>query len=256
VLGNGIFNTMCNSATVWSSDSSLYFDGVHDFLKLTGQEDSFSGLNHAMSVSMWVRLAPHETLQDATFFQIYSRNNGKILFWWDSSAGRIYLQRWDHSGQLTNTTSVPRSGNALTNTHHTHLLFAINSGSMTIYVNGQLLDVGEASALPPWSSGVTHELYIGARHSGGESKDNFFSGWIHDVSIWSSRLSSSYIAEIYNEGEPSNVLELRSTDLKYYHNCSEKNFEYSDTPIPTLNLISSSNPILSGAIISRHDQIS
>tara|TARA_R110002074_G_scaffold308121_1_gene478995 strand:- start:517 stop:1281 length:765 start_codon:yes stop_codon:yes gene_type:complete len=254
MLGNGIFNSMYNSAIVWSSDNSIYFDGVNDFVELVGQEGSFDAITGDISVSMWVRLQPVEDHSDTTLFQIYSRSNGKIKLWWDVSAQKLQLIRWGNDGSNTQyiaadlTTQTIRSGN------HTHLGFRINGSGMQLFVNGSL-QVGLTSTIQSWTTGVAMDIYFGSEKTDGGNVE-FLNGWMHDITIWDTYLNQSSISEIYNEGEPSNVLELRHSKLKYYHNCSEKNFDSSQDPIPTVNLLSSSNPSLVGAIISRHDQIS
>ena len=253
MLGNGIFHGMYNPATVWSSDSSLYFDGVNDYARLVSGEGSFDEIAHSMTVSMWVRLKPSETYQDSLFFQIYSRDNGRLLFFWDANAERILLQRWDALGANVQTIGAPLTVSTITKLRHTNLLFVIASGSMTIFIDGDA-QPGLVATIPTWSTGQSQEMFFGAQYqSSGINK--FCSGWIHDISIWNTELPPNpSIAEIYNEGDPNNVLELRANNLWYYHTCSEKNFEQFDTPIPTKNYLSPNNPVLSGAIISRHDE--
>lgn len=255
MLGNGIFNSMYNSAVVWSSDSSIYFDGVNDSVKLIGQSGSFDTLIQDISVSMWVRFKAVETYSDATFFQIYSRNNGRILLWWEADTEKVYLMRWDESGSNVKTTSADLTVANLKSTNHTHLGFRIDSNGMELIINGQI-QIGLVAAIPTWQTGGVKELYFGVNKNFSGNSVNFLNGWIHDITIWNAHHTPAIFGEIYNEGEPSNVLELRFTNLKYYHNCSEKNFDSSQNPIPTVNQLSSNNPSLVGAIISRHDQIS
>lgn len=253
MLGNGIFNSMYNSAIVWSSDNSIYFDGVNDFVKLVGQEGSFDTIIDDISVSMWVKLQEVENYSDTTFFEIYSRSNGKIRLTWDASTEIIHLLRWDDTASNPVASQADLAAATLTSKSHTHLVFRINNSGMQLFINGSP-QVGFSSVIPSWGVNRTMDIHFGAEESSGPSK--LLNGWIHDISIWDTYFNQSIISEIYNEGEPSNVLELRSTNLKYYHNCSEKNFDSSQNPIPTVNLLSSNNPSLVGATITRHDQIS
>lgn len=256
MLGNGIFNSMYNSAIVWSSDSSIYFDGVNDSVKLVGQSGSFDELfsSNGMTVNMWVRFKDAETYSDSTFFQIYSRTNGRILLWWEASSQIVYLMRWDDAGSNVQTTSADLTIANLKSLSHTHLGFIIDSNGMQLVINGQH-QPGLVATIPQWGANRLYELYFGVDKNESGNQVNFLNGWIHDITIWDI-VNPGAIGEIYNENEPSNVLELRSTNLKYYHNCSEKNFDSSQDPIPTVNQLSSNNPSLVGAIISRHDQIS
>ena len=254
MLGNGVFNGMYNSATVWASDSSMYFDGVNDVASLVGTEGSFDELfsSDGMTVSMWVRLS---TTDDCSFFQMWSRTTGRILFFWDASAQKVYLSRSDNNNQNTQTQSANLATNTIGSTNHCHLVFRISNGSISIVVNSVL---GESlvDTVPIWSVGGAYEIYFGASKNTSNVFNKFSRGWIHDITIWNTHLPTSAINEIYNQGLPNNVLELKDNNLEYYQTCSEKNFESETEPIPTVNNISSNNPVLSGAIISRHDQIS
>ena len=126
---------------------------------------------------------------------------------------------------------------------------------MTIFIDGDS-QPGLVAAIPTWGTGQSQEMFFGARYQS-SGRDMFCSGWIHDISIWNIDLPTNpSITEIYNQGDPNNVLELRSNNLWYYHACSEKNFESETEQIPTVNNLSLNNPVLSGAIISRHDEVS
>lgn len=245
---------MYNSAIVWSSDNSIHFDGVNDYVKLVGQEGSFDTIIDDVSVSMWVRLQEVENYSDTTFFQIYSRSNGKIILWWDASTQILYLWRWNDLGSNLVVTQADIAAATLTSKSHTHLVFRINNSGMQLFINGSP-KIGFTSVIPSWGVNRTMDINFGVEENNG-SLGKFLNGWIHDISIWDTYLNQSTISEIYNEGEPSNILELRSTNLKYYHGCSEKNFDSSQNSIPTVNLLSSNNPDFRGATISRHDQIS
>ena len=55
MLGNGISHGMYNPATVWSSDTSMFFDGVNDVATYNASSDQ--NITNHFSVSLWFKAA-------------------------------------------------------------------------------------------------------------------------------------------------------------------------------------------------------
>ena len=254
MLGNGIFNGMYNPAAVWASDSSLYLDGVNDSAHLVGQESSFDNLVQTITVSMWVRLRPVESIVDTAFFQLWTRNNGTILFWYDVTDRIMKLERKDNNGANVQTTSATLENLRIQSQTHAHLAFRINASGMQIFINGSE-STGLSGTIPQWLTGNLYHLYLGVQTDDGDNRVKLCNGWIHDIAIWNAYLDAETLVDIYNENEPSNILELNRSDLKYYHRFSEHHSPV-DQAIATVNEISTNSLVLSGAIITPHDQIS
>ncbi|MHC5536888.1 FG-GAP-like repeat-containing protein [Singulisphaera rosea] len=89
---------------------------------------------------------------------------------------------------------------------------------LTLYVNGvqvaQSIGLGTLPSSAAISGGSDFDMLVGAQ--GGSEVSQFFGGYVGDLSIWPSALTSSQILALYGGGLPSTIAQTTPTDPGTY----------------------------------------
>ena len=180
--------TFVNDAT---RGQVLSLDGNDDYVDLTSQLASFSGLSQG-TISAWVKLT---ATGESTIFDIG-----------DGAANSTFVSLFVFNGQLNavianNGTEFLRvnSNNTINDGNWHHVSFTVNSAGNALYIDGNLAAstfVTGSSATTKFISDLstkTH-LYIGAYNDGAINGD--FLGNIDDLRIYDRALNGSEVATL------------------------------------------------------------
>lgn len=186
-LTNTTFSTIHHNGT-----HSAYFNGTSAHIS-NGATNLTTGT--AFSYSVWVRI-PSVVSADKTI--MVEANSGS-----DNPYSRLVLLGADvASAQLRNASasticSITGTTNISDDEWH-NLIFTVENGSQILYVDG----VSEGTpGTGTYTGGITTDLCtIGALiRSGGASQ--WFPGYIDELGMWSKVLTTTEVAEIYNNGK-------------------------------------------------------
>ena len=199
MLGNGISHGMYNPATVWSSDTSMYFDGVNDVA--TYNLGTGHNIHDHFSVSMGGKAG--EINADFSLFQIRigtsTKSDKRMKIWYRTSQQRLYVSRVGIGGEA----SIAKGVTIDQMQQGIHVCLAMeNSEEMVLYVNGQagsLVDTVSAN----WNEqSLDTHINIGA--SDEQAFGEYFNGWIRDITFFNGQINQQHIADVYNNAEPKN----------------------------------------------------
>jgi hypothetical protein len=187
----------------YDSIKSLSFDGTNEYL----DAGSFTGLTfastEAFSFSAWVYLDTLGSLRIVASNQRPSPNTDGFFFGTNTSNQFIfYLQ--GNSGsinriQLTSTTTI--SVNTWTHVCATKSTSSAAS-SVKIYIDNSsdtLTTVYDNLTVNPSVS----NMFLGARDRSGAQ--DFWTGYMDEISFWDKELTSGEVSEIYNSGCPNDL---------------------------------------------------
>ena len=215
MLGNGISHGMYNPATVWSSDTSMYFDGINDVA--TYNLGTGHNIHDHFSVSMWVKAG--EINADFSLFQIRigdsTKSTKRLKIWYRPSAQRLYVTRVGTGGEATivNGVTIAQMQQGV------HVCFAMeHSGEMELYVNeqvGSTVDIVSGN----WNEEPELATHINIGASDEQAFGEYFNGWIRDITFFSGQISTQQIADVYNNAEPKD----ESGSAALIHNWTSNN---------------------------------
>lgn len=266
MLGNGLVHGMYNPATVWASDTSIYFDGVNDYAKFTlSRTSDLDALVNSIQISVWVRIPAIGTVDHTILLLKQDDGDAYIKLWYDTSEEQLVLTRTDTNG--SNPISV----------NHNYPTALITGGSSGTYTNifataatdiltittsfaGAAVSTTSVTdgAGGEWDDASVMNIWLGLNEAGG---NNPMLGWISNLAIWNDAeaVETDGVADIFNLGEPKNELETQNEDLFIYHTASERAFS-SDGLKQTSTYTIASNIakvlVLNGAILTGHGQTS
>lgn len=215
MLGNGMSHGMYNPATVWSSDTSMYFDGVNDMA--TYSLGTGHNVHDHFSASMWVRAGEINT--DFSLFQIRighsTKSTKRLKVWYRPGTQRLHVTRVGIGGTTTITKGVALSQMQ----QGIHVCLAMeNSEEIVLYVDGQagsLVDTNSGN----WEENQTLATHINIGASEEQALGEYFNGWIRDVTFFSGQIGGEQVADIYNSAEPKD----QSGSAALLHNWTSNN---------------------------------
>ena len=179
-----------------SSNSSLSFDGVDDYVNIGDPDLLDFDYNEPFSVEVWVNISQ----APSPFYQIISKLNSSLQGWGfqifsDMKLGAYLSNDWGNNYIYTETTQSLSADNTW---HHVMLTYngSSDASGVNIYVDGSAMDVSVASN--SLSATITNDgnLWIGAYDPGYE----YFKGQMDEVAIWNNALAAAEITELYNSG--------------------------------------------------------
>jgi hypothetical protein len=149
----------------------------------------------AFSISLWVFARSFSS--SPAIFSNQSSGNGGYDFYL-TTGGQLHLQFFDgHSHNREVRTSA-----SLTTGRWYHVVYTdsgSNGASGKLYVNA----VEDTVAVS--STALSSIVYASSTRIGGDSYNEYFDGYIGEVSIWATELNSTQVAAIYNGGRPTNL---------------------------------------------------
>ena len=212
-LINGINGSPMNGASFGNdrfnnSNSSLYLDGVDDYLMLNNTFYGSAAIN-SLSYSVWFKipvLPPGSTTYTLS---------GKEGFW-----KTIYLNIYDDGmirfgGTSTNVYfGLNSPSGAVIPNQWNHLVITLSGGNLNMYLNGLNISTGSCAAANleyvfHASGNSTATNYIGAIHPVSPGVTNYFNGLIDDFGLWDRPLSACEISTLYL----SQIQSLNSTEI-------------------------------------------
>ncbi len=175
----GTSSTISQSATVTAQPDApvavndgfgLDFDGVDDYVAIA--DDPSLTMSNTMTMEAWIN---PDASANANRMIINKEGEYEVALFSDD---KIY---W----AFANTDpgwAWHDTGYTVTNGEWTHIAVTYDNGTVTTYVNGNVVDVYDGSGSIGDSYPVLNELRIGGRSN--DPADKFFDGQIDDVRIW------------------------------------------------------------------------
>ncbi|MFC1859349.1 LamG-like jellyroll fold domain-containing protein, partial [Thermodesulfobacteriota bacterium] len=168
------------------SGNALVFDGVDDYVDVTTNIPVDNLPEGEMTVSLWFRTTEKNV-------GIFSVDNGVLGVGAPGGHDRhLYLTDGNIAARLYNNEVITSSGTDYADGewHHIAYTFGGAAGGQKIYVDG-ILVVGGAKTLSDfdWQDG----LNIGFSN---DAADQYFKGYMDEVSIWDSGFSQSRVADL------------------------------------------------------------
>ena len=211
MLGSGLVHGMYNPATVWSSDTGMYFDGVNDNAVVQLPSEILNGF----TISMWVK-TPNETYLDspgdpnAIIFAIkqgIGKSTGPFLeaYYKDDGTDKIIINRTNAGA--TSAHLVDGSFNDADWQADFHFVLSVTPAEMVGYKNGVKFTGSQASSSGDWnlSSELIAEnyyLHFGHQNNPNGANQNFSEYHIHDINVWGGVIPQQRVTNVYNNGEP------------------------------------------------------
>ena len=184
----------------FAADYSLSFDGTNDYVEVPF--DASMNPTADFTVNAWVKTGGSSTWQSAVTSRSATTTCDDTP---NLSAGyMLYIQpdeEWSFwNGNCTNNTwaQINTKVDVNLNTWQMQTITYDQSGTMmSLYVDGVLIGNNNSHELKPNGD---RPLRIGAGRTNA-SAAYFFNGLIDEVGVWSSKLSSEEIVQLYNSGE-------------------------------------------------------
>lgn len=216
-----------HSATSWSNDYALDYDGVNDYVRgsITG-----SIPNRTFTVSMWVRIDA-TTKHNMSFYSFVGTagtiTNDRLLIYYNSGVNRLIVQfrrgsdgaQYIQAYPLHDSTNATVSGVTNSSTGwvasqrgntdaqgFTHLCFAIDqtqssaANGIKTYWNGSQLTYSVANTATCNTGLNCNYMSIGDNPSSSTAPSLPMEGVIDEVYLYSSQLSSTNVSTIYGYG--------------------------------------------------------
>ncbi len=183
------------------SEESLYFDGSTEYVTM-GDVLGYDRLD-SFSLSVWIKTT------GASEFLIGKQNGGSPYTGYGLSLNASGLVLFE----MTNTTSTNWiqvvTTLSVNDDQWYHLCVTYDGSSsasgVTIYINGEVASITTLNDSLTASIATTNEFRIGSRDSGVYAVGN-----IDESSIYNIELSAAQVGDIYNGGDPTNLLGLTS----------------------------------------------
>ena len=253
MLGNGIVHGMHNPATVWSSDTSLFFDGVNDHAKfpLAKATSDTNRLANSIHISLWLNVGSLDASVDPTIFMLNedASDEAYLMVWYDTSAEQIKVTRTDTAGSNPVTVSHGYVGELIVGSF-TNIHVKVLDDAMTITTTGSSgVSATTGAGSGEWDDGKVMTIWLGSNLAGGNGP---LDGRISNLAVWRSVDTGTIeVTDVFNNGEPKNELETTNASLFLYYTASEKNFEDSGVShVVTYTQHEDKKMVLSGAFIT------
>jgi len=207
MLGGGLAHGMYNPATVWSSDTGLYFDGVNDNALAIFPNEILNGF----TISMWVK-TPNETYSNnagdpnAAIFGLrrgIGKSSGPFLtaYYKDDGTDRININRTNAGN--TGINEVYGTFDDDDWEADFHLVVSVTPAQIVGYINGSAFTTNQAGSSGDWDvEEGNYYLHFGHLNPASGASISFSEYHIHDINIWQGVLGSGEVASVYNNGEP------------------------------------------------------
>jgi len=193
-----------------ANNYSMSFDGSNDYIDIgTDLKSTFDGAT-AFTISAWFK------------YDTANPNYSTIIQQEYTAAGDNYLA----TVRLTNT-STPQISNrnvTLTDTtalnsgqwYHIVSVFDGSSQTLTMYIDGSQVTQNISAGSSMLTSAAGSKCIIGAN----ANNDRFLDGFIDEVAIWDTALTSTQVSEIYNATGTNLTKDLTTvsgSNLKYWN---------------------------------------
>lgn len=174
------------------NEKSLLFDGVDEHLDCGTDTDIQFVKENEFSISFWMRTSGNSTNHIVGNWIPF--DGWRIRM---DSDGKMAVQFQGTSGARVQTTVA-----AYNDDTWRHFLITYKAGTITWYVNGSSVSsTNDSDALGAGEGGETSSLTIAA-HS---SSDQYFQGYVDEVSIFNAELNSEDATRLYNSGVPTDL---------------------------------------------------
>jgi len=192
----------------------LQFDGVDSYVSIP---DDVSTQVSSVTVSAWIK----GNSGSGTNIKILSKRNNLTFYFLGLSAKKPYIG----IGNGTSNDGLTWA-NEINNTtwHFLVLSFDATSKLTKLYVDGQgisktiLYNIGDLSSRP---------VVIGGENPVGTTYNNFYQGYIDDVRIYNSAISTAQIKQNYVAGITKLLAKNQITKQEYDHRIAELEFNIS-----------------------------
>ncbi|MES2240037.1 MAG: HYR domain-containing protein [Bacteroidota bacterium] len=223
--GTGSFSNVNNSKSAFNSSAGTYvlrwtvagctddvqvilencnvidFDGNNDFVNFSNNHN----LNSSFTINVWVK--PGTQPASGTNIQtIFSKRNGD-----DLSTTNGYDIRLDNNNYISfnwNNGGTLKASNPISTSRWYHISVTYNGSSYKLYIDG--LEVGSTSGSAPLAN--DYNCLLGGMYHNASANDaaiNFFSGWMDELQIWNTALTSDQIHQIMNQKIEANGTAVR-----------------------------------------------
>ena len=163
---------------------ALYFSSSDATLARATAPVAFAS---AFSISTWVRLADVGHTQ--VFLSHGASANNKSVVLGVNAANQAFCTVG--AVTVTSTTAFNFAAHLLT------CVYDLNVGSLVLYYDRDI--VASTYSVLPYLNNNTNTLSLGARWLGNTTATDYFDGWLDEVSIWNSALSSRDVEMLYNQ---------------------------------------------------------
>ena len=211
------FGTVSNQWTTGKYFTAGNFDGSD---AVSVPASSTINMQGNITVGMWVNFASGFTGSDRFMTEKGGGSSDQMYFWWRPSG---YLDAGYNTG--SGYVDYLYQWTPVANTWY-YLAWTANGTNVTIYINGVAVSTQAQNGTE--CNSPSSNLYIGSGNGGGYP----FLGQIEDYSLWNSALTSTQIAEIYNN--------YAYTTTNYPNNALIRQFS---SPEPSITAGSSTNTL-------------
>jgi hypothetical protein len=198
----------------FASTNSFEFDGNTDYVNCGNQSNLNFDADDAFSISVWFKRSS-DTNAVALFDKSLGspNNNGYICFIYNNQVYFRIRQNASLQHQIISNDTHPFN----VWVHYVVTYDGSRSGSglgLNLYQDGiKLTNVQKSGNFSTGSAQTSANFSIGSRQS---TSDLDFNGNIDEVSVFSSELSASDVATIYNSGIPNNLNDLSTPPLSWW----------------------------------------
>ncbi len=216
------------TASYYTNDTSLIFDGTNDYIKLTGTGDEENGYHytvdqfdeHGVTISAWVYMSASGS-SGHPVLSIGRSNNKYYGYQMRITADfRIAMDYYGAHptngsfGQSANHRKTVVQSNAVVPTkleenvwmQFTCVYGSSDTADWRIYMNGKQMTTktsGNANVVLTYNG---NDGNIGRLGKSNQSTETWFNGIINHVGLWKVALSDSSVAGLYNDGKPPYLL--------------------------------------------------
>ena len=183
------------------NDFSLLFNGVDGHGTAGDISSTLGDSVEVFSISIWFK-AVEAPAAGAMMLHLNPESQGgansmQVRLYWETPSQVAFHVTPDFEGDpgaiLTADVTEPQQWNHLVLTFDSRAA----SGNVAMYLNGNAVGSGDQG------NALTAVGNIVFAREGGDK--NYFQGYLDEVAFWDTRLGSSEIEAVYNEGKPKNV---------------------------------------------------
>ena len=205
-----------------SPGNALNFDGVDDYVSLSSEPVSGTNMTFEAWVywqggSNWQRIMDLGTGQGNNIFLTARSANGTLRF----------VINVNNAGEQMVETS------ALTTNQWHHVAVTINSGTWTMYVDGQQVAQTTGHTYTPSSVGATNNNWLGKS----QYPDPYFNGMLDEVRFWSTARTLSQI-----QNDMGHAVSAGTAGLISYYNFNQGTAGGNNAGVTTLQDVNNAIP--------------
>jgi hypothetical protein len=203
-----VYKALANCTPSFNNTYSLAFDGVDDYLNC-GVISTFQNTAN-FSVSCWLKVP---NLSANNFFIGTYTSGSNAIYAYITTGGEVVFNL-NNAYQRLSGTGTPL---LIDNWYNIVLVYDGTLGtsdSLLIYINGILRSGGVTAGIPATTGTNTGVTYLGGI-GGGNGR---FTGDLDEVAVFSSALSGTDIADIYNSGTPTDLNTFAVTPVSWWRN--------------------------------------